>query len=48
MKYCLYLLFLYRMVDYDINFVKGKIKDNSNKVLVYICYYLFYDNYYLY
>lgn len=34
-KYCLHSLSSYRMVDHDINFAKGKIKDNSNKVLAY-------------
>lgn len=47
-KYCLHSLSSYRMVDHDINFAKGKIKDNSNKVLAYICHYLFHENHHLY
>lgn len=43
-KYCLHSLSSYRMFDHDINFAKGKIKDNSNKVLAYICHYLLHDN----
>lgn len=47
-KYCLHSLSSYRMVDHDINFAKGKIKENSNKVLAYIFHYLFHENHHLY
>lgn len=44
---CIHYLHIF-MVDQDINFAKGKIKDNSNKVLAYICHYLFHENHHLY